>query len=102
MWWMILPAVLAGFGVLTLLWALFGWLLPVCREGWVLCPGKAGRLEAVYALLWLRWMGLLRCRLLVLDRGLAEGEKSWLLRKNVEIYSPGEWIPGLCDGVEEL
>lgn len=76
-----LLAVLAAFGTLSAAWALFGWLLPVCREGWLLYPGRPGGLTFVYLYLWLRGMGFIRCPLILADLGLSETERTWLAEK---------------------
>ncbi|MGN0978348.1 MAG: hypothetical protein ACI4PH_09870 [Faecousia sp.] len=93
-------AVLAAFGVLSLLWALFGWLLPVCREGWILCPGKPGELSNVYVYLWLRSMGIVKCPLILADLGLSEKERAWLTEKGIEICSLAELSERLGIGAE--
>lgn len=93
-------AVLAAFGVLSLLWALFGWLLPVCREGWILCPGKPGELSAVYVFLWLRSVGLVKCPLVLVDLGLSREERACLTEKGIEIWGLAELSERLGIGAE--
>ena len=93
-------AVLAAFGVLSLLWAMFGWLLPVCREGWILCPGRTGDLAAVYVYLWLRSMGIVRCPLVLADLGLSGEERTRLTEKGIEICSLAELSERLGIGAE--
>lgn len=83
----LLLAVLAAFGVLSVLWALFGWLLPVCDAQWLLGPGQPGSLGFVYLYLWLRWVGLVRCPLILADLGLSDAERVWLENKGIELYS---------------
>jgi len=83
-------AVLAGFGCLSLLWALFGWLLPVCREGWLLCPGKKECLPLVWLYLWLRGAGLIKCPLIVVDYGLFPPERCRLEARGIEICGLSE------------
>lgn len=95
-----LLAVLAAFGVLSVLWALFGWLLPVCREGWLLYPGRTGKLPFVYLYLWLRGMGLVKCPLILADFGLGEKERERLREKGIEIYSLKELPERLGIGAE--
>ena len=91
---------LAAFGLLSLMWALFGWLLPVCREGWVLCPGETGKLSFVYVYLWLRGMGLVKCPLILADMGLDDAEKARLTDKGIEICSLAELPARLGIGAE--
>lgn len=93
-------AVLAAFGVLSLLWAMFGWLLPVCREGWMLCPGKPGDLSTVYVYLWLRSMGIVKCPLILADLGLSREERIRLTEKGIEICSLVELSERLGIGAE--
>lgn len=95
-----LLAVLAAFGLLSLMWALFGWLLPACREGWVLCPGETGKLSFVNVYLWLRGMGLVKCPLILVDMGLEEAEKDRLTDEGIEICSLAELPARLGIGAE--
>jgi hypothetical protein len=90
----ILLSVLAAFGVLCVIWALFGFLLPGQRGTVLVClchPGN--REEAIirhYG--WLRDLGLLKAPLVLIDGGLTEEERARLLgcRQGVEICSPEE------------
>lgn len=93
-------AVLAGFGTLSLLWALFGWLLPVCRAGWLVCPGCQECLCLVWTYLWLRGMGLIQCPLIVVDLGLEPRQRQRLLEEKIEICSPSELPDRLGIGAE--
>ncbi len=95
-----LLAVLAAFGTLSAAWALFGWLLPVCREGWLLYPGRPGGLTFVYLYLWLRGMGFIRCPLILADLGLSETERTWLAEKGIEICGLSELPERLGIGAE--
>lgn len=96
--WIIL-SVLAAFGALCVLWALFGFLLPGQRGAVVVCLCRPGhREEAVirhYG--WLRGLGLLRAPLLLIDDGLTEEEQARLLccRQGVTICSPEEFFSRL-------
>jgi len=95
-----LLALLAAFGVLSVFWALFGWLLPVCREGWLLYPGRPGKLSFVYLYLWLRGMGLVKCPLILADLGLSGKERLDLAEKGIEIYGLTELPERLGIGAE--
>lgn len=88
--WSFVVAVLAGFGVLSVLWAIFGWLLPVCREGWLLCPGRKECLSLVWLYLWLRGMGIVKCPLIVIDYGMPPQERDDLTAKGIEICGLSE------------
>ena len=93
-------AVLAAFGLVSVLWALFGWLLPVCRRDWLLCPGRPGEPGFVPVYLWLRGMGIVRCPLILLDLGLSDMEKRDLAAKGIELYGPSELSERLGIGAE--
>ncbi len=97
-----LVAVLAAFGALSALWAAFGWLLPVCSSGWLVCPGRPGTLFFVPLYLWLRWAGLVRCPLILADMGLDDDQRAQLERKGIEIYSLEELSERLRIGAEEI
>ncbi len=82
----IVICVLAGFGLLSLLWALFGFLLPGHRDMAVICVDCRGREEAVvrhYG--FLRGLGLIRGPLVLIDRGLTEAEKHCLLGMSPDV-----------------
>lgn len=75
---LIVLCVLAAFGALSVLWGLFGLLLPGQR-GTVTVHLCRGREEAaVRRCRWLRDMGLLHSRLILVDSGLSEEERSAL------------------------
>lgn len=93
-------AALAAFGLLSVLWALFGWLLPACRRGWLLYPGRSEDLSFVGIYLWLRGMGIVRCPLILADLGLSDAEKQRLSEKGIEICSPSELPERLGIGAE--
>lgn len=86
----IVLVVLAGFGALSLLWAVFGGLLPSPR-GMVLllsCTDLTDAEMAVHRHRWLTGMGVLRCPLVVIDGGLSDEERQTLRRKDIEIWDP--------------
>lgn len=86
---MIILAVLAAFGVLSVLWALLGFLLPGQRgTAMVYLWRDYGEGEqALRHFGWLRDLGLLRCPLLLIDCGMTEEERARVLtnRPGVEI-----------------
>ena len=89
--WIVL-GVLAAFGALCALWALFGILLPrQCGAVTVcLCRGDGAEEHLIRRHRWLRDMGLIRDPLILLDGGLSEDEKRRLTRQGLT----------LCDMVE--
>lgn len=101
--WIVL-CVLAAFGALSVLWALFGFLLPGQRGAAVVClcrPG--GREEAVIRRYrWLRDLGLVRSPLLLVDCGLTEAEKSRLHKQGVELCEMAELTARLEQERERL
>ena len=101
MGWYFLLAALAAFGTLSILWILFGWLLPPTDQGWLLCPGRSGELSFVHIYLWLRELGLVRCALTVADLGLTEEEHAWLAEKGIESCSLDRLRERLGIGAEE-
>ncbi len=98
--WQLLLSFFAAFGVFCVGWVLFGWLLPVCREGWILCPGRPGKLAFVQIYLWLRGMGMVRCPLVLLDLGLGDWESKYLENQGIEICSPAQLAQRLGIGAE--
>lgn len=89
----ILLGMLAAFGALSGLWALFGWIMPCEAGGIMVCRCFPGMKESFFIkrYVFLREMGLLNCPLLVVDDGLSPEEQKWLLSKSgIEICSPEE------------
>lgn len=91
--WIVL-AVLAAFGVLSVMWALFGFLLPGQR-GTVMvymCQGSEETEPVLRHYGWLRDMGFIRCPLLLVECGITEAERTRLLslRQDVEICTMEE------------
>lgn len=93
---------LAAFGLFSVLWALFGWLLPGGKGGWLLYPGKPGEgeLSFVRRYLWLKGIGLLNCPLIVADLGLSCRERQWLRDMGIELCSLEELSERLGIGAE--
>ena len=78
---LLVMCVLAAFGVLSILWAAFGFLLPGQRGVVMVCMDGRGKEEAVirrYS--WLRGLGLFRGPLVIIDQGMCEQEREHLLR----------------------
>lgn len=100
----ILIGVLAAFGGVSVLWTLFGWLLPGSSGGVLVYPGRPGEGELSFArrYLWLRGLGLLKCPMIVVDLGLTVREKEWLETRGIEIRSPEAFAAGLEIGAEEI
>lgn len=95
MMWYVLLGLLAAFGLLCILWALFGFLLPGCSRCAVVMLCKPER-EAplLRRLLWLRELGVLRCGILLSGRGLTVQQRRHIQHKYhcVEFYDPD--LPG--------
>ena len=91
--WIVL-SVLAAFGALCAVWALFGFLLPGQRGTVLVCLCRPGHGEeaVIRHYGWLRDLGLLRAPLLLIDGGLTEEERARLqkCRQGVEICGPEE------------
>lgn len=86
--WIIL-IVLAAFGLLCALWAVFGALLPGQRGAAMvcICRGAAEEEQTVRHCAWLRDLGLFRGPLLLVDAGMPPEARSRLgqVRQDVEI-----------------
>lgn len=84
---MIVLIVLAAFGVLCALWALFGFLLPGQRGAVMVCLCRGGGHEdaLIRRHRWLRDLGIVRCPLLLVDCGLTDAERYRLEKPDVEI-----------------
>lgn len=91
---MLLLAMMAAFGTACALKVLFGLLLPKPKEGILLCSASNSRRGdlALRKYIYLKDLGLLDCTLVVVDQGLSETERKWLLQKNggIEIIDPEE------------
>lgn len=93
---------MAAIGALSVLWALFGWLLPGGEEAAVVFPVRPGdgELSPAGRYLWLRSLGLLNCPLVAVDLGLSDRERQWLEDQKIEICSPAELAAGLGIGAK--
>lgn len=98
----VLFGTLAAFGALSVLWVLFGWLLPGGREGLLILPGRPGETETSFVrrYLWLRGLGLLEMPLVMVDLGLSQTEKNWLADREIELCGPEELSRRLGIGAE--
>ncbi len=79
MGWYFLLGTFAAFGFLSLLWIFFGWLL-TGKGGWYICAGPKAE-AAARCCLWLRELGLLRGRVILISDSGQE------LPENLEIWS---------------
>lgn len=93
--------ILAGFGLLCLLWAGFGWLLPF-GKGCIVYAEKEAELTFARRYLWLRDLGLIRCPLIFADFGLRQPEREWLENNGIEICRPEEISERLGIGAEAI
>lgn len=89
--WIVL-GVLAAFGALCALWALFGFLLPGQRGAVTvcLCRGDGTEEALIRRHRWLRDMGLTHSPLLLLDGGLTDEDKGRLTRQGLVICDMAE------------
>ncbi len=86
-------AFFAAAGVLSVLWAVFGWLLPVCREGILIYRGSPGPWGFIPVYLWMRSMGLVRCPMLVVAENVEQKQREWLREREIDVCSLSE-LPG--------
>lgn len=93
--WYVLLGMLSAFGMICILWAVFGALLPGSRRCTlvVLCDPKE-EAALLRRLLWLREMGLLRCGILLSGREFTPQQRRHIQRKypSVEFFDPE--LPG--------
>ena len=85
-WYIIILGVLAAFGLLCALWALFGWCFGSDRGGILLCFCREEvhpRLLTRYRLL--HRFGLLRCPLILIDSPLSPQARRILRRAHPEV-----------------
>lgn len=88
---LIVLSVLSAFGLLCVLWVLFGWLLPGQRGAAAvfLCYGEIGEDAVLRRYLWLYNTGLIRCPLILVDCGLSIPDRK-RLEKSPFILCPPE------------
>lgn len=84
--------VLGAFGLLCVLWVLFGFLLPGQRgaAAVLMCHGEAAEEAVMRRYLWLYNTGLVRCPLLLVDCGLAPEERTRLEHFPLILCTPEE------------
>lgn len=89
--WIVL-VVLAAFGALCALWALFGFLLPGQRGAVTvcLCRGDGTEEALIRRHRWLRDMGLTHSPLVLLDGGLTDEDKGRLTRQGLTVCDMAE------------
>lgn len=90
---------LAAFGLLSILWCLFGWLLPSGKKGVLVCIGDP---VFVHRFLWLRSLGLLGCPLRIPEGDFSQKQREQLLERGVEICSREQMLSELGIGAEEV
>ena len=90
---------LAAFGLLSMLWCLFGWILPSGKEGVLICMGDA---VFVHRFLWLRSLGLLRCPLRIPEGDFSPKQRAELQERGVEICSREQMLSEIGIGAEEV
>ena len=83
-------AFLAAVGLLSLLWALAGWMLRLCRRGILVYRGVPGEWGFSGIYVWLRSLGLVRCTLVVVDLNLEENSRVWMKEQGIEICTAEE------------
>ena len=87
----VLLGLLAAFGLLCALWALFGCFLPgSCRCTLILRCRAQEENGLLRRLLWLRELGLLRCRIVLSGCGISNEQREILLRRygDIEFCDP--------------
>ena len=90
---------LAAFGLLSMLWCLFGWLLPSGKNGVLICIGDP---VFLHRFLWLRSLGLLRCPLRVPEGDFSQKQRDELSERGVEICSRERLLSEIGIGAEEV
>ncbi len=101
----VILGVLAAFGALCALWAVFGLLLPGARGGVLVCLCRQGSEEAILRRYgWLQAMGLLRCPLVLLDSSLPQPRQRLITEKNsnIRFFTLAEFTAGLQKERKEL
>lgn len=78
----VLLGLLAAFGLFCMIWVLFGFLLPGSRRCSVilLCSPK-DEAAMLCRLVWLREIGLLRCKMLLGGRGIPAHQRAQIRKK---------------------
>ena len=89
---------LAAFGLLSIGWCLFGWLLHPGGDSIVLLLGEEA---ALHRLVWLRSLGLLRCRFALLRQTPGPEEAHRLREQGIELWSREDVLSRREMGAEE-
>lgn len=91
---LVILSVLAAFGVLCVLWAFLGWLLPGQRGVSMVYVCRGEEIEALLRRYrWLRDMGLVRGKLLIVDEGMTEQQHRLLEGKHaIEICTRAQIV----------
>lgn len=89
---LIILTVLGAYGLLCVLWVLFGFLLPGQRgaAAVLLCRGQAEEEAVIRRYLWLYNTGIIRCPLLLVDCGLSESQRTRLEKHSIILCTPQE------------
>ena len=90
---------LAAFGLLSILWCLFGWLLPSGEKGVLVCIGDP---VFLHRFLWLLSLGLIRCPLRIPEGDFSRKQRDQLLERGVEICSREQLLSEIGIGAEEV
>ena len=91
--WYAVIGTLAAFGLASVLWALYGWFLPVECGTVMIYTGRSGAAEeiAVRRYRWLRDLGLVRGPMLLVRQEWKPEEREMLLHyPEIEFCSPEE------------
>ncbi len=100
----VILAFLAAFGALCALWVLLGGWLTGCRGGkLIVCCARGTEVAVLRRYRWLRGMGLVRARLMMLDNGLPPLLRQELERRNpeIEFIVPEQLAARLKQGAKE-
>ena len=94
-WFMVILGLLASFGLLCAIWALFGWCFGSDRDGILLCLCKDGREHSlIVRYSQLRKFGLLKCPLVLIGSSMSAQEQAIVQRTHpgIEFCTP-EQLP---------
>ncbi len=92
MLWYVCMGVLAAFGLLCAIWVILGLFLPRAGTVAILCDGTEKTLVRRY--FWLRELGLIRCRLILLDSRLPAAFRQQIMEKckDIEFLTLAQWL----------
>lgn len=89
----VMVGTLAAIGLISVLWLIYG-LCCGRPEGCLVIVSRPGH-GLLHRCLWLREMGLLRCRMAVVAHDLDAVDVWWLRQHGMEIWTSGE-LPEEC------